>query len=321
MEHLIENPELDCGDVGALLSGLIDDALPAEVRHAAERHVAGCAACRAALDQAERNDELVLASIELTSVLPAGFEDSVFSQTTRSLPLRFTQQRSRWFAVSGWLAAAAVLAFTAVIWTLNGGTGSSIRVAGGPNDSGAIRVSAVNTSSHYSLPPEAISSTSDAFLFKLPAEGESAATGSSNTTTRIALGIESAQGGPVVNTHRPMFFSGQVLLSQDDQQTLIQVSNLLHMMLDNDVQGMKVAESMRRMIETAELLPRLERVRESVPIEHRFMIMNAESILWRIWTGPMNESDLRVLRQMAESLDLAGELDRLSGNVIPQRSL
>jgi hypothetical protein len=82
-----------------------------------------------------------------------------------------------------------------------------------------------------------------------------------------------------------------------------------------------VVEGMRRMIETAELLPRLERVREVLPIEHRFVIMNAESILWRIWTGPMNESDLRQLRQMAESLDLTGELDRLSGNVIPQRSL
>lgn len=321
MEHVMDTSELDCGDVGALLSGLIDDALPAEVRHAAERHVAGCAGCRAALDQAERNDDLVLASIEFASALPAGFEDSVFSQTTRSLPLRFTQPRSRWFAASGWLAAAAMLALSAVVWTLDGAPGRSILPADNSSDRSTIQMSGPRTS-HYALPPEAVSSTSESYLVALPGDDEVDGHGvRAATNLGIALGIESAQGAAVVNDHRPMFFSGQGRLSQEDQDTLMRVSNLLRMMLEDDGRSFAVAEGMRRMIETAELLPRLERVRENVQVEHRAMLMNAESILWKIWTGPVHESDLRSLRDIAESLDLTGELDRLSGNVIPQRSL
>jgi hypothetical protein len=319
MEHVIEDRELDCGDVGALLSGLIDDELPVEVRHAAERHMAQCAKCRAAMDGAERNEELMLASFEVTPALPAGFEDAVFARTTRSLPLRFTQPKSRWFAVSGWLAAAAMLTLSAVIWTLNQGSGDNLQLVNRDGDDGVTLISAAQ-SSHYALPPEAVSSTSDTRLVNRPARDQASAGGAAGSG--IALGIESAQGEAVVNTHRPMFFSGQSRLSEEDQQTLIQVSNLIRMMLeDTGDNGFAVTERMRQMIETAELVTRLERVRENVPVEHRFTLMNAESILWRISTGPLHESDLRVLRQMAESLDLAGELDRLSGNMIPNRSL
>ena len=55
---------MDCTDVKALLSGLVDDEVDGDVRHAAERHIAGCAGCRTLLDEAEALDALIRAETE-----------------------------------------------------------------------------------------------------------------------------------------------------------------------------------------------------------------------------------------------------------------
>ena len=40
---------MQCPDIKALLSGLVDDEIDGETRHLAERHIATCRPCRALL--------------------------------------------------------------------------------------------------------------------------------------------------------------------------------------------------------------------------------------------------------------------------------
>jgi hypothetical protein len=108
---------LDCKDIKALLSGLIDGELDEETRHSAERHLGDCASCRRVMDEAEGLDELVQTnarSLVDPRGLPAGFEDEVLSRTTRAHPRSYFQQWTTW---TGWFAAAAALGLAIFIWT------------------------------------------------------------------------------------------------------------------------------------------------------------------------------------------------------------
>jgi len=105
--------DFDCRDVAALVSGLLDDELPPETRHQAERHIAACSTCTALLDEAESLNDLVAPAIEDVSGLPGGFADAVLDQTVRlpAPPARL----SRW-GWTGWFAAAASLVLAATVW-------------------------------------------------------------------------------------------------------------------------------------------------------------------------------------------------------------
>lgn len=110
---------LDCTDIKALLSGLVDGEVDVATRHRAERHLAGCAECRKLIDEAEALDELILVETDaLTgeSALPAGFVGGVLSRTTLDRGERPYLQR--WTTWTGWLAAAAALALAATLWVV-----------------------------------------------------------------------------------------------------------------------------------------------------------------------------------------------------------
>ena len=73
---------MDCTDVKALLSAIIDGELPADDRHRAERHLADCATCRTVVSDAEHADALVAATVGLDGPddrLPDGFEGAVLA--------------------------------------------------------------------------------------------------------------------------------------------------------------------------------------------------------------------------------------------------
>ena len=57
-----DKPTLDCTDIQAMLSALVDGELDADRRHGAERHLAGCQACRTLLSEAEGLELLVAAA-------------------------------------------------------------------------------------------------------------------------------------------------------------------------------------------------------------------------------------------------------------------
>lgn len=126
---------IDCKDIAALLSGLVDGEVSGDERHQAERHLTGCASCRSLLDEAESLDRLLAADAALLEELPAGFMDGVLARTTRAGVARRTLG-SRWLAVGGWMAAAASLTLAFGFWvsdnrsTARPGSGGSI--ASGP---------------------------------------------------------------------------------------------------------------------------------------------------------------------------------------------
>ncbi|MEE8507779.1 MAG: zf-HC2 domain-containing protein, partial [Myxococcota bacterium] len=110
---------MDCTDIKALISGLLDGELGESTRHLAERHLAECKSCRARLDEVERLDRRVAAEAEghvEARGLPATFEGEVLSQTVYAEGPR----RGRWTNWLGWLAAAASLGLAITIGMLNG---------------------------------------------------------------------------------------------------------------------------------------------------------------------------------------------------------
>ncbi|MHC4106502.1 MAG: zf-HC2 domain-containing protein [Planctomycetota bacterium] len=108
---------MDCTDIKAMLSGLIDGEVDGTTRHDAERHLAGCESCRQMVDEAERLDERVAA--EAGSYQAGGWskelEGAVLSRTVYADGRRATGQWTTWL---GWLAAAASLALALTIWAL-----------------------------------------------------------------------------------------------------------------------------------------------------------------------------------------------------------
>ena len=107
---------VDCTDIKAMLSGLIDDEVDATARHEAERHLAECGRCRQLLDEAEALDELVQADVESLidpRGLPTGFEAVVLDRTLSPEPVNRMQI---WITWAGWTAAAAALVLAATIW-------------------------------------------------------------------------------------------------------------------------------------------------------------------------------------------------------------
>jgi anti-sigma factor RsiW len=108
------NPTFDCTDISAALSALVDGALREPQRHAAERHLATCASCRALLSDAERNDELLALAAAPGRELPAGFEQAVLARIAGP-GAAGTRFRS-WL---GWIAAAASLGLAGSLWVLD----------------------------------------------------------------------------------------------------------------------------------------------------------------------------------------------------------
>lgn len=122
---------IDCKDIAALLSGLVDGEVSGDERHRAERHLAGCASCRSLLDEAESLDRLLAADAAMLEELPAGFMDGVLARTTRAGVARRTLG-SRWLAIGGWMAAAASLTLAFGFWVSDNRTGAR------PGSGGAI---------------------------------------------------------------------------------------------------------------------------------------------------------------------------------------
>ena len=337
----------ECADVAAVLSGLVDDVVSANVRHQAERHMVTCASCMQLLDEAEAMDSLLAVSMDEVQELPEGFEAAVLNATTRSHALQ--PLKYKWFARSGWLAAAASLALAGYVWinpatssnNTNNPAGTVADLNNNLNDKNTHLDPASNSFvnaadgnmnfvSYYPLGSEVVSSPMENYLEPIDenfipvdahvstADDKPSADHATATAVRSfdsftpALGLESAKSSAIV-LDRPMFFNGQPRLFRDDKDTLHRVAEVLEMLIDFEGGSLKTAEEMRKIIELENLLSRSEIARGRIAAEHQFTLLNAESILYRIVYGPIAEFDLREMRDAARTVDLIGRIDRLSG--------
>jgi anti-sigma factor RsiW len=280
---------LDCTDIKAMLSALIDDEADDADRHRAERHLAGCKECRELVSEAERNDALVVEAVagdDLPRGIPAGFEAAVIARATgvgQVGPAR------RWTVWLGWFAAAAVILLSATLWwldrpqTMTGPLGADRPTA----RSTRIRP-VVNEVAQYPMDLPAVS------------------------TPRSLAPV--APAAPArswrVEDAAPRAISS---LTRDDAETLEGVSLLLAMVRLSDEEGFAGIERARQVIEYDELLPRLSVARANLPAEDQPPVLAAESMLYRIVSGPLSVADVREMRQTISRLHLPQQIDAISG--------
>lgn len=187
--------QLNCQDILAVMSGLLDGELDRETRHLAERHLVTCPACRDRLQKAEDADALIR---EAALTYEAAWTDDVqarlFAAVTASGPVASLSatgvrsasavalpttlaatgtRRLRVAAWSGWSVAAAAVVVTGITLVGSGRLGlGGAEIDGGGGMGGAIASNASNTSDDRGT----------ATRSGMPEDGSSDATGRSGGT-------------------------------------------------------------------------------------------------------------------------------------------
>lgn len=327
---------LDCKDIKALLSPLVDGVADEETRHAAERHLAECSTCRAFIDEAETNDAMVAASLDsMIRPLPAGLEDAVLSRTVR---LRYSRPGySSLVTWLGWVAAAAAITLAVSIYVFDrqpgvlSGAGGSSRVAHTPsprqNDYAAA---ATPASSQVYMPSDLHRST--IYDGPLPVGNNSV----QSTALKSGQHNQVARGNSV---HVPAELMGAhpladpvpaqtvkesqsgVVLSREDAETLSITALLVGMLGRCDLTSFRDAEEIRQIAEYDELPERLARARNNLPESDRQIVLVAESMLTRIVLGPISLDDLREMRKAVVRLDLRSQLESIGEHWEPADTL
>ncbi len=297
---------MDCADIKALLSGLIDDQVDPETRHLTERHISNCSSCRALLNEAESLDRLIALEGENSfNQLPAGFEESVLGLTgNSSVILPYHRRLSTWF---GWMAAAASLALAMTIWVNDRQQMIAF------NTDNTVATNIPNPLVDEVLPPVVapvqahnanytrpvfgnhMNSFDDDFFYATDQESE--------TSTVEAVRADSRKLDEL---------SDRPTISEDDALTLYTASILLEMVAQADTTTFADIEMARRIIEYDDILQRLAVAREHLDPADLPALFAAESIFTRIALGPIDINDLRRIRESVINLNLAVVIDELS---------
>ncbi len=298
---------MDCTDVKALLSAIIDGGLPAHDGHRAERHLAECAACRTFVSEAEHADALVAAAVQLDGPadrLPDGFEGAVLARTVYADDRRGAADR--WRSWLGWLAAAAAV----VLWVV-------ISPLGRPADSDRTAGPQV-VASMYPPGPELGSWTlqeAPAAAVRLVVNEIARYPGDSETDP---WKVPTDAGRPAESTLAQGPARG---LSRIDVETIESVSLVLSILQNADDRSFADVEQARRITEYEQLLPRLAATRSGVPPAARPLLLAAESMLYRVVRGPMNLDDVRELRNTIAGLDLPDQIAAITGTRVRPNAL
>ena len=314
---------MDCTDIKALLSGLVDGVVPDGQRHVAERHLAGCGTCRGLLDEAEAVNRLIVLDAESggRDGLPPGFMAAVLDRTVHA----GTRDGGRGGLTNwlGWLAAAASLLLAASLWVTNGpmapsrGPAALDRIAEAPSPATVTRTTYLRS---------AILDLEDEHL---PIREDAGTRGSAwPEGAGVILGAGSAAGttdrmvgaGNAASRLTPAL-AMRPRLTRDDAEMLDSASLLLEMLLAGGGRGFARIEEIRRIAEYDELLPGLAAARERSHPADRPAILASESVLHRIMYGPLDNRDLQDLRSTVEVLGLPRRLATISGQWAPPSSL
>lgn len=314
---------MDCKDIKALLSAIIDDELDAEHRHEAERHLADCSDCRAIVNEAEGLNDMIAmdaqAGVDGMS-LPPDFEQRVLQRTIYAGDGR--SRRHAWGMWSGWLAAAASLALAAFLWI--GGQqqsstpGDSLAISG---QAEAIGGAPSQPSSHRQNQPvvrpaaytTGVDLRSQTFDGGLPAEAFRVQRASLTDVTMpydpVFVWSDGVQRDDVSASPQAQARSP---LSRDDADTLFSASVLIDRFIGADLNSFADVEHIRQVIELDDLLPRLSAAREQVSHADRPIVFAAESVLLRIAHGPLDRDDAIVLQETVERMNLAVEIEAMT---------
>jgi hypothetical protein len=306
---------MDCTDIKALLSGLVDDEVDQESRHAAERHLAECAACRAMLSEFETLNAAI--ALDAEQIAPEGvsadFIGAVLSRTVYATEPRRTTP-SAWINWTGWLAAAAALLLAASIWVMDHrGVDRQAptfeqpvaRTDVGPH---AVRNASYLVSSVYDGDlPDAPSNA------EAPSAEEAPAPAPAPTIDTLA---DAASDGAGPDANRP-----RTALLRTDAENVWTTALLMEMLLVADLESFADLERIREIADYEELLVNLAAARARSDAADRPAVHAAESVLLRILNGPVSQRDLYELRETVEMSDLTAQLYELSNRWDGQTAL
>ncbi len=285
---------MDCTDIKAKLSAIVDDQLEPAERHAAERHLVDCADCRVLIEETERIDASIAREGELIAHggLPDGFEAGVLSRTVYAD--RPQAIRPAWIAWSGWVAAAASLTLAAAtVW---------IGISPPTDQSEPFASHDPNRTAAASLGPAERTGTSIAQ--------------SASYTTGFDLRSQAYDGTFSPDTWRvsstsPAFTSASVLpverndaesdlsrLSLADTESLYTVSLLLDLLADPDLDIPVNIPQMKRAIESERLPERMGEIADQLEGRERRAILRAELVIHRLATYEEDEGEPTRLREV-----------------------
>ena len=289
---------LDCTDIKALLSALIDDCVESDTRHLAERHLADCKSCRTLIDEAEAAEAMVAASVgDLAPLdtLPDGFKANVLARTVYADEKSYHPQR--WTTWLGWLAAAASLALALTIWVVdNSGNLSSPKSTVVRNDIALDDNSQQGSSNNYPVDD-------------LPA----------SYVLRNSISMMPASLRRPISS--PTSISPVSTLTLDEFDTLDQTVLLLEMFIQAPEVNQAVIESIRNIAEYDELLPKLSKLRAKLAHEDRLNTYSAEKLLQRIIRGPISIQDVQEMRSEINEFNLPSHLEKLTSYALQATSL
>ncbi len=324
-----ENPmeSLDCTDIKALLSGLIDDRVDPASRHHAERHLADCKSCRKLLDQAEAAEAMVAASIAArgdAEPLPDQFESTVLARTIYADRHGGHGRLVNWI---GWLAAAAALALAVSIWVVDRRTifrGAAPEFAlAEPHQVGPE----VQPYTHDGIgspdgrSPDSVAALGGDVTRVQPASYHGPDSSSFIELNRLSM-MPSRSGASAQRTEaRAADLTRVHVLSRDDSETLDDVSRLMLMLAQSPDQSFVEVERIRRIAEYDRLLPRLAGLRANLAPQDRITVGAAASVLYRVVRGPLSIEDVQILRDDVNRLELSSQLDAIGNRWSPASSL
>lgn len=331
---------MDCQDIKAMLSALVDDRVDEATRHDAERHLAGCLSCRKLLDEAEAIDDLIVRDAagfgkggNGVSALPPGFAATVLERATIVRP---TLKRS-FVTWTGWTAAAACLVLAIMIWSFDrqawmrsGDTG----IAMGPNTTGPVNAG-VNRAADGLVQHASYERRSWTFDGDFSVENQKNSNDEASVTTTLdkvkpatidpayAAGANTSvktNAGDVANAAAALA-EVKSNLTIDDAQTLYSVSLVMETLENADLNNFAEVDRIRRIAEYDNLLPRLEDMRSRLSANERPVVVAAECILLRIVRGPVTQEDAKILAGDASGLRLAKHLETMSERYSKNTSL
>jgi hypothetical protein len=297
----------DCTDIKAILSGLVDDQLDADTRHLAERHLSGCASCRALVSEAESLDEII--ALDARSLTPAALpDDFVGSVLSRTVYARMYEQAGwSWTSWTGWLAAAACLGLAVSIWFLdrnrmNSNIESGMEARNPAIDGGAespFQVTSTFSPRSWTYDGD-VSFASDVRTFAVDDDFQL------DDATRQAIDEQLALMEPTRGALEQI--TRRAPLSPEDALTLSATAGVLQMLIDSDLTSFADLERVRQIASYDELPSRLADVRQRLRPADRAAVLAAESIILRIVNGPVDLDDLRMLHDTVASMNLATQI-------------
>jgi hypothetical protein len=267
---------MDCTDIKANLSALLDDEIEAPARRLAERHLAECRACRRLMDEAEILEALVAADAASREPDPdpmASFEDAVLQRTVYA---GSTRRVTAWL---GWVAAAASLLLTVTLWMVTT-QGGAVRPGGG-----------------VALPPGGERATMGIpapIVLGPPVDSQETVPGLGPAVTLVGRGVPGTG------------------IDAADSETIETAAVLLGRLVHADTTSFQDVEWVRSAIEYEGLAGRLEETTARLRGSDWDTVRSAKWILDRINEGPLSLDDVQQLQR--ETLQSA-LVERLSDMV------